>query len=311
VTSTAPSPPTPTPSFADTLEPWCAAGVTGALRLPGRSGGVAYLVDGLLSYAESRYACGLARLLPATGRLSAADVRAAARGTAPMAPLLTGPGLLTPAELEEAVTAALFGAAYFLFDARVELRMEVGARHPIGAVVRVGFDAARREIERRRQDLYQTFPDAALDTTPVVPTRRVAGEGVWLTPLQWEIVVGAVRRRTPVDLARALGRDTYQVLLNVRRLVADGLLRTEPPVVRPDPPTARRRAAARPPGPARPAVPDARGSGRRARPAAATTVLPHRVAGSALALPPTEGEPDGAFPESVLLRIRDALRALA
>ncbi|HKD97572.1 MAG TPA: hypothetical protein VKB69_08200 [Micromonosporaceae bacterium] len=316
MTSIAPPPASPLPSFADALEPWCAAGVTGALRLPGRAGGAVYLVDGDLTYAESRYASGLTRLLPASGRLTAAAVRAAAvRGEPPMATRLTAPGLLSPEELEAAVTAALYGAAYFLFDTRAAVRLEVGVRHPIGALVRAGFATVRAEVDRRRRELYQAFPDAALDLTPVTAVRNLPAGGVSLTPLQWEIVVSAVRHRTPVDLARALGRDTYQVLLAVRQMVADGLLRPEQPA-----PTAaaaadgRRNTATRPPrkpAKAAKATPAARGNRRRAKPEPAATPLPRR--GDAMSFPPPlDGfGTDEETTDSMLLRIRDALRALA
>jgi hypothetical protein len=72
--------------------------------------------------------------------------------------------------------------------------------------------------------LADAWPDARVDGQALVPARRLPGQHVALTALQWEIVANADRRRTPVELARSLGRDTFATLWEVRRLTRAGLV---------------------------------------------------------------------------------------
>jgi hypothetical protein len=52
----------------------------------------------------------------------------------------------------------------------------------------------------------------------------LSSQFVALGALQWEVVASADRRRSPVDLARLLGRDTFTILLEVRRMARSGLV---------------------------------------------------------------------------------------
>jgi hypothetical protein len=211
----------------DALELWCAVGATGALRLVEPARGTVYLTAGRITYAECPSACGVHRLLTASGRLSTEDWRAAlASGKAGgrVGEALIEQGLLAPVELEVAVLSALYGAAYFLLDERSEVHLEVGARHPLGPVVALDLATVSAEVDRRHRALLEVWSDSTVDTATVVPTRRLPGHRVALSALQWEIVANADRRRTPIDLARVLGRDTYALLLEVRRLASAGLV---------------------------------------------------------------------------------------
>lgn len=211
----------------DALEPWCAAEVSGALRVLDAPGGSVYLVDGLVAYAECPAVPGLDRLLTASGRIPAEAWRAAlaaGRGTSKVGAELVSAGLLTTAELESVVLLALHDAAYFLFDALAQVRFEPGAVHPLGTTCAVDLRTLCTEVDRRKQVLVEEWPDAAIDTAAVVPVRRLRGQFVALTALQWEVVANADRRRSPVDLARLLGRDSFTLLLEVRRLARAGLV---------------------------------------------------------------------------------------
>ena len=211
----------------DALEPWCAAGATGGLRALDPPGGVVYLHNGRLTYAECPVASGVDRLLTASGRLSADAWRAAVsagRGSRRVGDELVQRGLLTPTELETIVLAALYGAAHFLFDTPTDVRFDVGAGHPIGQVVDVELRSACAEVDRRHRMLANACADSRVDSHAIVPARRLSGDQVALTALQWEIVANADRRRTPTELARSLGRDTFAMLLEVRRLARAGLV---------------------------------------------------------------------------------------
>ncbi|HEX6685596.1 MAG TPA: hypothetical protein VF062_22665 [Candidatus Limnocylindrales bacterium] len=215
------------PLLRDVLESWCAAGVSGALRVLDHPGGTVYLLDGNVEYAECTVAAGVERLLTASGRLSADVWRAAVNAGRPQNRIgaqLLETGQLSPAELEAVVLLALYDAAHFLFDLRAATRFEPGVRHQLGFGQPVALKTVCQEVERRKRLLADAWPDPAIDTSAVVPQRRLRDQSVALTALQWEVVANADRRRTPVDLARLLGRDTFTVMLEVRRMVRSGLV---------------------------------------------------------------------------------------
>jgi hypothetical protein len=137
---------------------------------------------------------------------------------------LVATGMITRVEVETVVLLALYDAAHVLFDAAVEVRFEPGVRHPLGVECRLDLDEVCREVDRRKRSLVEAWPDASIDTAAVVPARRLPNQFVALTALQWEVVANADRRRSPIDLARLLGRDTYTVMLEVRRMARVGLV---------------------------------------------------------------------------------------
>jgi hypothetical protein len=305
------------PRLRDALEPWCAAGATGALRAAEMPGGVVYLVDGRLAHAECPLVCGVDRRLTASGRLPAEVWRAAlaaGRSNRRVGAELVEHGHLTAGEFELVVVLSLFDAALLLLDAATDTPFEAGVTNVLGTTRTVGFADVCREVDRRRRLLDDAWPDSAIDTAAVVPARRFAGQHVALTSVQWEIVANADRRRSPVDLARLLGRDTFATLLETRRLVRAGLVEPGRPggsAVTESMAAVRARAGSRetddagdPPPPVVPA--------RIADPPRAPTDLAplprrsgERVVGRA-AVPVSE-----ECPESTLVRIRQALEALA
>lgn len=217
----------PTPTFGAILEPWCAIGATGALRLAGPVQGAIFLEGGLLAYAESPHAIGVDRLLTSSGRLPPEVWRAAVaagRSGRRVGEVLLDQGVLSRAELELITRSALFDAALYLFDVCGEAHFEPGARPLIGVGCLVEFHDAGQELDRRRRRLAEIWPDDMIDTAAVVPARRLGGHHVALNAVQWEIVANADRRRTCADLARLLGRETYVVRLEARRLARAGLV---------------------------------------------------------------------------------------
>jgi hypothetical protein len=306
---TAPALSQPSRRLRDTLETWCALGVTAALRVLDPPGGAVYLTDGRISYAECPAACGVERLLTASGRLAAEDWRAAlaaGRAERRVGEELVQQGLLTAIELEMAVLSGLYGAALLLFDRDTAVRLEMGAGHAIGTVVSVDLRTAFAEVDRRRRALAEACADASTDNHAVVPARRLPGHQVALNALQWEIVANADRRRTPLDLARSLGRDTFATLLEARRLTRAGLVTPGRPGSGPaagahvNAGHAELRIVARqaPSGPPPAPVPE---------PAPDDAPLPRREAQPDA---PVNGPAAEACPESTLIRIRDALAAL-
>lgn len=209
------------------LEPWCAIGATGALRVEDPPGGAIFIVDGRLSYAECGLVSGVDKLLTASGRVPADVWRAAVasgRATGRVGDTLIADGHISRNELALSALSALMDAAFFLLDAAVTAQFEPDAVNPLGAFCELEFAAVCTEVDRRRRLLDEVWPDPAIDTAAVVPARRVRGHQVSLTAAQWEIVANADRRRSPADLARVLGRETFVMLLEARRLVRSGLI---------------------------------------------------------------------------------------
>ena len=210
---------------------------TGALVVGGQPGGTVYLIDGLVSYAESPAAPGVGELLTASGRLAPRTWQAALdAGTsrAQVGRLLLDQGHLTQGELELVVLGTTYDAAYFaLAAASAPVDFLDGATHWMGQVVRVEAAAINRESRRRARLLDEICPDPRIDTEPVIPVPRPPVERVTVTAAQWELLVQADGQRTPADLAQLLGRAGYATIQELRRLAALGLI--ERPEVRAPP----------------------------------------------------------------------------
>ena len=122
---------------------------------------------------------------------------------------------------------AIFDAAYFLLGSAAEPVFTEGSRSR--RPQRIAVPTLLHEQRRRRARLDAAWPDAAVDTAPVVPVRRVRRQRVILTGAQAELLLNADGRRTPGRLARDLGRTAFGCLLGVRGLAAAGLIETGPP----------------------------------------------------------------------------------
>ena len=211
---------------------------TGALVVGGHPGGTVYLVEGTVTYAESPAAPGVGELLTASGRLAGRTWQAAldaGHAEARVGEVLLAQGHLTQGELELCVLGAIYDAAYFaLAPASAPVEFRDGATHWLGPVVRVDASAVHREARRRGRMLDEIFPDARLDTAPVIPVPRPPVERVTLTAAQWELLISADGQRTPADLAQLLGRAGYATIQELRRLAALGLLELPEVPHRPD-----------------------------------------------------------------------------
>ncbi|MBB5121027.1 hypothetical protein AF335_20170 [Streptomyces eurocidicus] len=259
---------------------------TGALHGPV---GALYLADGAVVHAESPAAPDVGRRLTAGGRLSPESWEEAVSRGGPgyrAGGFLVEHGRLSRGELELCHLSALFDAAYFVLcpleaDRRPPERFLREARHWLGPVRPVPVAAVQREVRRRRELLERAWPCPAVDAAPVVPVPDATGwPGPGAAPGRGRraVLEAADGRRTPVQIARLLGRSAFATLLDVRRLAAQGLIRT-PAAPCPSP---------RDPDPAGPAETGTEPVAER-----------HGTGGGA-----------GAPELSLLFRIRDALEAL-
>ncbi|MFI7469496.1 DUF4388 domain-containing protein [Nonomuraea sp. NPDC049646] len=194
---------------------------TGALRL-GRNGTI-YLSDGRVTYMECAQTPGVERLFAARGRVPESALRALQADGGRARLLQEGP--VTLAELQYAVLGVVQDAAFFLLPVTgVRPKFRPGEEHWLGGQWFFDVEELVRESARRREQLAGIWPSPEVDTQPVRPVPRLPGHGVALSQVQWEVVVRADHKATPLELARHLGRSGYAVLLAVRRLAAAGLL---------------------------------------------------------------------------------------
>jgi hypothetical protein len=206
-----------------------------------RECGALHLVDGMVVHAESPLAPGLDVLLTARGTLDPAVWREA-EGRAGDQPgalrLLADAGRLGLSALELCHLGALYDAAYFvLAPSRTPGRFRYGTPPPVPALRSVPVAALERETARRHGLLHTVWPDAAPDAAPLTRTGRAAPPP--LTLRQRAVLERVDGARTAPDIARELGRRAFPTLLDVRRLVAAGVVAPGPraPDPVPIPPT--------------------------------------------------------------------------
>lgn len=211
---------------------------TGALRV-GRAGTI-YLDEGRVTYMECVQTPTADRLLILNGRVPEESVRVYQSGGG--CDLMLKESQITHGELQYLVLAAVLDAAFFLLPVTgTRPKFQPGQQHWLGG--QWFFDVAGlvRETARRRARLAQAWSRADLDTSPVRPAVRLPGSRVTLSDVQWEILIGADREATPLELAARLGRSGYSILLAVREMAAAGLLETADPLPRREPRTATER----------------------------------------------------------------------
>jgi hypothetical protein len=276
-------------------------GATGSVKV-GRNGTV-YVTRGRISYAECTSTLGVEELLASSGRISANGVRTTKQTSAEQADggdLLISKGVLTRGELEFCVLSATLDASFFLLDSvGSRFRFKDGDRHWLGT--HWFFDVAGlfRECRRRRSRLDEVWPSADVDTRPVVPVPRIAGQHVMLTALQWELLFSADSTATPMELAKRLGRPAYATLVAVREMAAAGLLTLPGPPESETPPSSRT-----------PPPPSSSPSAPRGLPKREERSRPRPGPGAeepASSMPQMSGDPSDV---NLLIRLRDALEAL-
>ncbi|MFI6039543.1 transcriptional regulator [Streptomyces sp. NPDC051315] len=207
---------------------------TGVLE---RECGALYLAEGRVVHAESPLAPGLDVLLSAHGTLDAAawwEAVERADEEHGAARLLLDSGRIGRGALEVCHLGALYDAAYFaLAPSSTPGRFRYGTGHWFGALRPVPVDALERETLRRRELLHRLWPDPLPDSAPLLRAEPVAAPG--LSARQRAVLTLVDGVRTASDIARALGRQAFATLVDVRRLAAAGLLtpRFPPPVPQP------------------------------------------------------------------------------
>jgi hypothetical protein len=207
-----------------------AAGMSGVLRVTGEPGGAIHLTDGLLTAIETPGAPSpevlmlRSHLVTESGWDEAFAVAAASGGR--MSAELTRRELVGAGELEGLLRTALADAMFVLASGTVEeYRAEPGSADCVlplepGAEP----DGLLAEASRRIRVLASLAARHDRDRITAVP--GAVRPGVRLGDGQDEILALADGRRTPRDLAFALGRGVYATMLQLARMQQAGLLAT-------------------------------------------------------------------------------------
>ncbi|GAA4373008.1 hypothetical protein GCM10023088_27340 [Actinomadura verrucosospora] len=207
---------------------------TGTLRMDGSPGGSVSMRDGLVVAASTPAAPGPEPLLLRSGRISEADWTAAFTAGAPEGRLereLVVRGLLGDAGVQVITRAAVADALF----AMALCGVRTCTADPDDAVPLLasdpGLDAERatREI-RRRLDLAQSWAVLGL-TVRSRPRSGRPPESVPVNAQRRELLAKINGRRTPRDIAFALGRGLFPVMSDLATLIADGLATFEPPLI--------------------------------------------------------------------------------
>ncbi|MFE9627337.1 transcriptional regulator [Streptomyces sp. NPDC006527] len=210
---------------------------TGVLE---REHGALHLAEGRVVHAESPLAPGLDVLLAAHGTLDptvwweAVDRADEEYG---VARLLLDSGRIGRGALEVCHLGAVYDAAYFaLSPSSTPGRFRYGGGHWFGVLRPVTVDALERETLRRREMLHRLWPDPLPDTAPLLAAESGSGAAPGLTARQRAVLALVDGVRTASDIARTLGRQAFATLVDVRRLVAAGLLTARYPAPAPQTP---------------------------------------------------------------------------
>jgi hypothetical protein len=207
------------------LRQYAAARFSGVLRVDGQPGGAIHLVDGGISACETSGAPSLEVILLRSGRVAESDWNAAFTEAAiaerPMTAELVERGLLGAGEVEALLRIALADAMFALTCGRVDNWTETPAADyllPLDPGARAGWLLA--EATRRRQVL-ASFPAPLVSAADRIALAHPAVlPGAVLCHRQDEILALVDGRRTPRDLAFALGQGLYETMLQLTRMRA-------------------------------------------------------------------------------------------
>ncbi|MFF2226749.1 winged helix-turn-helix domain-containing protein [Streptomyces globisporus] len=211
------------PVLSPMLQRLAAERATGALM---RDRGTLYLADGQVVHAESPATPGIDVLLTTGGTLRHEgwwDAVAQAGAGHRVGRYLVDSGHVPGGALELCHLGALYDAAFFaLAPTGTPARFRYGVAHWIGPVRPVPVAAVERETLRRREFLDRIWPDPACDSAPLL--RTAYGTDAPVPARQRRLLELVDGVRTASDIAQALGRSAFHILVDLRRLAAAGLV---------------------------------------------------------------------------------------
>ena len=222
----------PPRSLRQALRDCAADALSGVLEVTGEPGGTIYLSGGGVVGIETPGAPGPEVILLRSDRIPepgwAAAFAAAAAVGGPLGPELIARDLIGAGELEAVLRTAVADAMFVLSGGQVaECHAEAGAADcqlALEPPADVGWLLA--EASRRMRVLAALPGLVEHDRDRVVPAPGAVQPGVLLGEGQDEILALANGRRTPRDMAFALGRGVYATTLQLIHMYSSGLLVT-------------------------------------------------------------------------------------
>ncbi|EME63896.1 hypothetical protein [Amycolatopsis decaplanina] len=215
--------------LARALTVCCDDGVSGALYLSGRPGGVIHLRDGAVIAVETPGAPGVDALLLRSGRISEADWSAALRagrgGPTPRDELLARAGIGNT-ELQLVATMAAQDGAFVIVAGDIEEYAIAYHRFDVLLPVTPAIELDWLLDEtRRRLDALASLPVAVSPHRDrIAPVAGTASPTVASTAARRDILAGTNGRRSARDIAFVLGRNVFPVTIEISRMIGDGLV---------------------------------------------------------------------------------------
>ncbi|WP_234365322.1 hypothetical protein [Streptomyces sp. RTd22] len=240
---------------------------SGAVSIAGSIGGTIHLHRGTIRAIETPGAPTAEALLLKSRRIGEQEWDAACTAAGPDGPLdttLVDQGHISAAELEIVCVGALYDAAFVMALSTPD-SWQVDREAPTPRLShREGTDPRRltEETSRRVRLLAKSLGSVReFGQGRVRPSARATAGIGRLSARYRDILLSADGRRSPRDIAFALGRGVYPVMLDISRMKALQLIQPEPP----QPPATAPRVAPRDPAaePPRPAAPTGGGLPRR------------------------------------------------
>ena len=222
----------PPPSLRQALKDCAADGLSGVLEVTGEPGGTIYFSGGGVIAIETPGAPSPEVILLRSHQIPepdwAAAFAASAAGEGPLGPELVARDLIGAGELEAVLRIALADAMFVLSGGQVaKCQAEPGAADcqlPLEQPAEVGWLLA--EASRRMRVLASLPGLVEHDRDRMAAAPGVVQPGVVLGEGRDEILALANGRRTPRDMAFALGRGVYATTLQMVHMYGAGLLMT-------------------------------------------------------------------------------------
>ncbi|MFJ5921077.1 hypothetical protein ACIQF6_00585 [Kitasatospora sp. NPDC092948] len=227
------------PSLPELLLTLRRAAFTGSVLISGTPGGTIRLEQGLVTAVETPGAPAVGTLLLKSGRIGEAQwaaAEAAAGSTEPggghadLGAVLVAQGAIGAAELETVCAAAVFDGAFALALGLPGSWQVAEADLPARIALRPGVDPGQlAEETARRMSLLTRLGSLPqeLAAVRIRPSERATAPTARISARHRDIVVAATGRRTARDLAFALGRGVFAVMLDLVRMDAGRLLHRE------------------------------------------------------------------------------------
>lgn len=199
----------------------------------GNAGGLFHLRDGLVIAVDSPGSPGADTLLLSSGRIGAGDWTAAlveSVETRSLRTALVARGSIGPAEVQVFAMAAVQDAAFAVAVGAIERYVISDESVDVAALLTVEEGVAPDLLlseTARRLDVVASLP------CPLSPYRDrvvVAGAAKGTLTAEWrEIIAHATGRRTARDIAFAVGRGVYPVVVEISRMLSEELLEIASP----------------------------------------------------------------------------------